>query len=58
MRRVAGPRHPLSVKYLPAYIDERRWRSAHEDNPFVLRDTLHALLHSEGISYERLVAAA
>jgi transposase-like protein len=58
MRRVAGPHHPLSVKYLPAYIDERRWRSAHEGNPFVFRDTLHALLRSEGISYERLVAAA
>ena len=58
MRRVAGPHHPLSVKYLPAYIDERRWRSAHEGNPFVFRDTLHALLRSEGISYDRLVAAA
>ncbi|HWE82735.1 MAG TPA: IS1595 family transposase [Gaiellaceae bacterium] len=58
MRRVAGPHHPLSVKYLPAYIDERRWRSAHEGNPFVFRDTIHALLHSEGISYDRLVAAA
>lgn len=58
MRRVAGPHHPLSVKYLPAYIDERRWRSQHEGNPHVFRDTIHALLHSEGISYDRLVAAA
>ena len=58
MRRVAGPHHSLSVKYLPAYIDERRWRSAHQGNPFVFRDTIHALLRSEGISYDRLVAAA
>jgi transposase-like protein len=57
MRRVTGPHHPLSVKYLPAYIDERRWRSAHAGNPFVFRDTIHALLNSEGISYDRLVAA-
>jgi transposase-like protein len=57
MRRVA-PHHSLSVKYLPAYIDERRWRSAHQGNPFVFRDTINALLRSEGISYDRLVAAS
>ncbi len=55
-RRVAGPHHQLSVKYLPAYIDERRWRSANRSNPHVFRDTIQALLEGEGISYERLVA--
>jgi transposase-like protein len=59
MRRlVGGPHHQLSVKYLPAYIDERRWRSVHRSNPHVFRDTIQALLEGEGISYERLVAAA
>jgi transposase-like protein len=57
-RRVAGPHHQLSVKYLPAYIDERRWCSANRTNPHVFRDTIKALLEGEGISYERLVAAA
>ena len=58
MRRlVAGPHHGLSTKYLHAYIDERRWRSTHRDNPHVFRDTIVALLQGEGISYERLVAA-
>lgn len=58
MRRlVAGPHHQLSVKYLPAYIDERRWRSEHRGNPHVFRDTIVALLQGEGISYEQLVAA-
>lgn len=58
MRRLAGgPHHPLSIKYLPGYIDEHRWRSAHKGNPHVFRDTIDALLRSEGISYERLVAA-
>jgi transposase-like protein len=57
MRRlVAGPHHGLSTKYLHAYIDERRWRSAHRDNPHVFRDTIVALLQGEGISYEQLVA--
>jgi hypothetical protein len=51
MRRlVAGPHHGLSTKYLHAYIDERRWRSTHRDNPHVFRDTIIALLQGEGIS--------
>ncbi len=58
MRRLSGPHNSLSVKYLPAYLDERRWRTAHQGNPFVFRDTIHALLRSEGISYDRLVAAS
>ena len=57
VRKLVGPHHQLSVKYLPAYIDERRWRSANRGNPHVFRDTLQALLEGEGISYERLVAA-
>ena len=58
VRRLVGPHHQLSVKYLPAYIDERRWRTANRGNPHVFQDTLQALLDGEGISYERLVAAA
>jgi hypothetical protein len=57
MRRLVGPHHQLSVKYLPAYIDERRWRSLHRSNPHVFRDTIRALLEGEGISYDQLVAA-
>jgi transposase-like protein len=57
-RRVAGPHHQLSFKYLPAYIDERRWRSANRGNPHVFRDTIQALLEGDGISYESLVAAS
>jgi transposase-like protein len=58
MRRlVGGPHHQLSVKYLPAYIDERRWRSVNQSNPHVFRDTIQALLEGECISYDRLVGA-
>jgi len=55
---VGGPHQPLNLKYLPAYIDERRWRSAQRGNPHVFRDTINALLQGEAISYDRLVAAA
>jgi transposase-like protein len=59
MRRlVGGPHHHLSIKYLPAYIDERRWRSINSSNPHVFRDTIKALLQGDGISYDQLVATA
>jgi transposase-like protein len=47
----------VSAKYLPAYLDERRWRSEHRGNPQVFQDTLRALLDAEALSYDRLVAA-
>jgi transposase-like protein len=58
VRLLFSPHHSLSVKYLPAYLDERRWRTANRGNPRAFQDTLQALLDGEGISYERLVAAA
>jgi transposase-like protein len=56
LRRV-GPHHQPSAKYLPAYLDERRWRAQHAGNPHVFRDTIRALVQGEGISYDRLVGA-
>ena len=58
VRGLIGRHHQLGFKYLPAYIDERRWRSANRGNPHAFQDTLQALLEGEGISYERLIAAA
>jgi transposase-like protein len=58
VRRLVGRNHQLSLKHLPAYIDERRWRTENRGNPDVFQDTLRALLDGEGISYERLVAVA
>ena len=46
----------LSAKYLHAYIDEMRWRRSNRDNPYAFRDTLLALLNSDGISYRQLIA--
>ena len=55
-RRVAGPHHHLSEKYLAAYVEERRWLEANQDNPHVFRDTILALVRGEGLSYDQLVA--
>jgi transposase-like protein len=56
-RRVAGPHHHLSDKYLDAYVDERRWLEANQGNPHVFRDTILALVAGDGLSYDQLVAA-
>ena len=56
-RLVAGPHHHLSEKYLAAYVEERRWLEANQDNPHVFRDTILALVRGEGLSYDQLVAA-
>jgi transposase-like protein len=54
---VIAEQRNVSDKYLPAYLDERRWRSHNRGNPRALQDTLTALLEGKGISYEHLVAA-
>lgn len=51
-----GQSHHPSAKYLHLYIDETRWRHVNRDNPHAVRDTLLALLHSEGLSYQQLTA--
>jgi transposase-like protein len=56
-RLVAGPHHHTSDKYLDAYVEERRFIEANQDNPHVFRDTILALVRGEGVSYEQLVAA-
>jgi transposase-like protein len=56
-RRVAGPYHHLSDKYLDAYLEERRWLVENQDNPHVFRDTILALVRGEGLSYDQLVAS-
>lgn len=54
-RRLAGPHLHLSAKHVLAYLDERRWRLAHRGNPHAFRDTIVALLRTEGLSYVQLV---
>jgi transposase-like protein len=54
-RSIIGSYHRLSVKHLPAYLDEMEWRFNNRDNPFLFRDTLLVLLHSDPLPYKELV---
>lgn len=54
-RRIVGSYHKVSVKHLPAYIDEVEWRFNGRHNPWLFRDTLLVLLHGDALPYKRLV---
>ena len=54
-RSIIGSFHQLSIKHLPAYLDEIEWRFNNRNNPFLFRDTLLVLLHSDPLPYKELV---
>jgi transposase-like protein len=54
-RAVMGSYHKLSVKHLPAYLDEFAFRFNNRDNPFLFRDTLLKLVEGDTLPYRELV---
>jgi transposase-like protein len=57
-RGIIGTWHRVSAKHLPAYLDEMTWRFNNRKNPFLFRDTMLRLIHSENLEYKELVSAA
>lgn len=55
-RSIIGSYHHVSVKHLPAYIDELEWRYNNRKNPYLFRDTLIRLCESEVLGYQELVS--
>jgi transposase-like protein len=55
-RSVIGAYHKLSVKHLPAYLDEAAFRWNNRKNPFLFRDTILRLVEGETLPYQELVA--
>jgi transposase-like protein len=54
-RGLVGSYHKLSVKHLPAYLDEMEFRFNNRGNPFLFRDTLLVLLHGDALPYRELI---
>jgi transposase-like protein len=54
-RSVVGTYHQLSVKHLPAYLDEVAFRFNNRDNPYLFRDTLLRMLAGETLPLRELV---
>jgi transposase-like protein len=55
-RSIVGSYHQLSVKHLPAYLDELEWRYNNRHNPFLFRDTVLALVEGDALPMKELTA--
>jgi transposase-like protein len=53
-RSVVGAYHQLSEKHLQSYLDEGAWRFNNRENPYLFRDTLLKLIHSDSLPYGEL----
>jgi len=56
-RAVMGSYHKLSVKHLPAYLDEFAFRFNNRENPYLFRDTILKLVEGDSLPYQELIAA-
>jgi transposase-like protein len=54
-RSVVGSYHKVSIKHLPAYLDEMEFRFNGRDNPFLFRDTLLRMVEGDALPYRELV---
>lgn len=55
-RSVIGSYHQVSVKHLPAYLEEFEFRFNNRNNPFIFRDAMVCLMRAESIEYDTLVS--
>lgn len=54
-RSIVGTYHQMSVKHLPAYLDEVAFRFNNRDNPYLFRDTLLRMIDGETLPLRELV---
>lgn len=54
-RSIVGSYHNLSVKHLPAYLDEFSFRFNGRENPMLFRDTMLKLLGEDPLTYRELI---
>ena len=57
-RGIIGSYHKVSKEYLPLYVNEFAWRFNNRKNPFLFRDTMLRLIHSDNLEYKELTKAA
>ena len=56
-RSIIGAHHRLSVKHLPAYLDEQAFRFNNRRNPFFFRDTILKLIEAKAVTFRALIDA-
>jgi transposase-like protein len=55
-RSIVGTHHHMSVKHLPAYLDEIAFKYSHRDNEHIFRETLRVLVTADPLTYQDLTA--
>lgn len=55
-RSVIGTHHHMSVKHLPAYLDEIAFKFNNRSNEHIFRETLRVLVTADPLTYETLTA--
>lgn len=55
-RSVIGTHHQLSVKHLPAYLDEIAFKYNNRDNLEIFRETLRVLVTADPMTYAELIS--
>lgn len=53
-RGIIGTWHKVSAKHLQSYLNEMTWRFDNRKNPFLFRDTMLKLIHSDNLEYKKL----
>ena len=56
-RSIVGSYHQLSMKHLPAYLDEITFLFNGRNNPYLFRDTVLALIVANQLPYKDLIAS-
>ena len=55
-RSIVGSFHKMSVKHMDRYLEELEWRFNNRDNPYIFRDALRRIMHTDPLQYRDLVA--
>ena len=55
-RSIVGSFHKMSVKHMDRYLEELEWRFNNRDNPYIFRDALRRIVHTDPLEYRRLIA--
>ena len=55
-RSIVGAFHHVSEKHLDRYLEELEWRFGNRDNDHIFVDTLRRMVHTNPMTYDRLIA--
>ena len=55
-RSIVGSFHKMSVKHMDRYLEELEWRFNNRGNPYIFRDALRRIMHTDPLEYRTLIA--